>query len=127
MSRLSKSMRVGPRCPGGVADAVATGAPGIPVAEGAAGSKAARTASDAGGLLATGAGAAFFVEAVALEDFLAEFDLPELLVAFALVLLVEDLEDLVAGLFELLLDVEGLAVLFPVLFPVLFEDLGGVV
>ena len=88
-------MRVGPRCPGGVAEAVADGAPGIPVAEGAAGSKAARTASEVGGgFVAGGAGAAFFVEAVALEDFLAELDL-----------------------LELLLDVAG--------FAVLFEDLDG--
>lgn len=123
-------MRVGPRCPGGVADAdaVAAGAPGIPVVVGAAGSKAARTASEAPeGLVATGAGAAFFVDAVALEDFLLELDLPELLLAFALELLLEflvellleGLEDLDPGLLELLLDVEGL--------PVLFAGLAGVV
>ena len=89
-------MRVGPRWPGGVAEAVAPGAPGIPVEVGAAGSKAARTASEAGGLAAAGAGAAFFVEAVALEDFLAELDFPVLLV-FALELLLEDLKSLNHG------------------------------
>ena len=118
MSRSSKSMRVGPRCPGGVAEAVADGAPGIPAAVGAAGSKAARTASDAGGgFVAAGAGVAFLVEAVALEDFLAELDLLELLLALALELLLEDLVVLEEDLPVLLLEVEGLAVLL--------EDLAG--
>lgn len=113
-------MRVGPRCPGGVAEAVAAGAPGMPAEVGAAGSKAARTASDAGGgFVATGAGLGFFAEVVALEGFFAELceadallelfvDLDEdLLEGFA-----EDFaEDFVDGLL-LLLELDGLAVLF---------------
>jgi hypothetical protein len=116
-------MRVGPRCPGVVAEAVAAGAPGMPVAVGAAGSKAARTASDAGGgLLATGADVGFFAEVVALEGFFEELceaeALLELLEDLLVVLLdglVEDfVDDFVEDLLplELLLEVEGLAVLF---------------
>lgn len=103
-------MRVGPRCPGGVAAVVAEGAPGIPVAVGATGSNAAFAASDAdGGLVATGAGATFFVEeAVDLEDFLAAVDLPELL----LLLAEEDLADGFDGLEAVLLEVGCFAVLF---------------
>jgi hypothetical protein len=111
-------MRVGPRWPGVAAEAVADGAPGIPAAVGAAGSKAARTASDAGGaFVGVEAGTAFFVEALALEDFLAELDLLELLLVLEVELLLDDLEDFLAelDLLELLL-VAGL----------LFVDLAGV-
>lgn|SRR5450755_719590 len=71
----------------------------MPVAVGAAGSKAARTASEVGGALAgVEAGTAFFVEALALEDFLAEADLVELLLDFVLELLLDGLEDFLAEL-----------------------------
>ena len=75
----------------------------MPAAVGAAGAKAARTASEAtGGLATSGAPAGFLTEAVALEDFLAALceavDLLELLLT---------LEDLPVGLDEDLVDVFG--------------------